>query len=342
MSKRIDHEAVLRRYLEGGPGDVGPAMRSVPATIDVALATDVVVKLMGRVWGLGRQCKTVPAKVIRAVLAREVSGATHLFLRLAVPLDAGDKRLCTAWERALQTLLDLDTTYAWGSKQRKAKIRAVANDPVMLAAVQGTVAHAAEVPADMLAVLVADGSAASYDALVAHIDAAFEAGDGRLEMLRRLQTHASATPELQRLFADLDGALEARNDASPALALGPILGIGTVSTLAFSVRLSSRRLTSTRVPLVQGDIDVDSRSQTWFRVWITTLDGTGRATDFTATEIRRDTFNVGRCAPHELPAWLVRVADKLGIAWEPFAVSQSNLRGKKREAVAAWLARGTP
>jgi hypothetical protein len=36
------------------------------------------------------------------------------------------------------------------------------------------------------------------------------------------------------------------------------------------------------------------------------------------------------------------VADKLDIAWEPFEVSRSNLRGKKRDLVARWLRRGTP
>lgn len=348
MSTRIDHHEVLRRYRDEARGDVGPAMRSLPSTIDVGLAADVVVKLMGRVRSIVPQCNAVPARVIRAVLEREVDGATHLFLRLAVPLELEDGALQGAWQRALEALLDLDSASAWGSKQRRAKIASLARDAVMLPAIQGTVAHAAQVPLDMLAVLAADGGAASYDALVTHIDAAFASGDTRLDMLRRLKTHATSTPELDRLFAEIDGALAARNDASPALALGPVMRIGKVSTLFFSVRLSSTRLTDTRVPWVQGSIDIDSRNATWFRVWVTTLDDltsfpyatTHPLTRFSATTMPRDDLGVGRCAPEDLPAWLARTAEKLGIEWQAFEVSPSNLRGKKRDLIARWLCAG--
>jgi hypothetical protein len=340
---RIDHRDVLTRYLANEHVEtLGAAMRSLPATIDVELVANVVVQMTRRTHIIGKQCKAIPAGVIRNVLAREVPGAMHLFVRLAVPAELDDEQLCKAWQRALDTLLDLDTSYGWGSKQRKVKIAAVAADAAMLAAVQGTVAHAATVPVDMLAVLAADGGAASYDALVTHIDAAFTAGDSRLDMLRRLRTHAAATPALARLFADIDGALAARNDASPALALGPIIGIGEVSMLAFSVRLSSTRTTDTHVPWAQGSIDVDSRDQIWLRVWLGTLDGRHLVTSFTSAGPERDGLELGPCAPADLPAWLAHAAETLDLEWEPFEVSQSNLRGKKRDLVARWLRRGTP
>lgn len=333
---RIDHDAVLRRYLAGDRGDISAAMRSLPANIDVALATGVVLKLMERDYWLGRLCKHVPERVIRAVLAADVPGATHLFLRLAVPLDGN---VIVAWQRALQALLDLDTTYAWGSKQRRAKIQALARDAHMLAAIQGTVAHAEHVQLDMLAVLVADGSAASYDALVAHIGAAFAAKDRRLDMLAQLRTHAVSTPALDALFAELDGALDDRNAASPALALGPVIGVGKVTTLSFHVSLASRRLTRNNVPWVQGSVSVDSRSPSWFDVSVSTVepDGGGKGTYFSATEVLRDDLGLGRCDAQHTPHWLVGVAQKLDIEWAEFSVWNSNLRGAKRNLITEWL-----
>jgi hypothetical protein len=349
---RIDHRDVLTRYLAGEYVEtLGAAMRSLPATIDVELAASVVVRMMARTHIVGRQCKAVPARVIRAVLAREVPGVVHLFLRLVVSEEVSDAALQASWQRGLQALLDMDTTYAWGSKQRRAKIAALARDAAMLSAVQGTVAHAnadpepheRKVPLDMLAVLVADGSAASYDALVVHIDAAFTSGDTRLDMLARLRTHATSTPELDRLFSELDAALEARNEMSPALALGTIIGIGPAPLLHFDVRLSSTRKNRNRVPWIQGSFSVDSRSTSWFHVWVSTVgDALDRTTSFSSEDAPgRDTLGIGRCAPSDLPRWLAQVAATLDIAWEPFSVSRSNLRGKKRDAVALWLRRGT-
>jgi hypothetical protein len=337
--KRIDHRGVLERYLNGERGDIGPAMRSLPASIDVSLATNVVVKLLERIWFVGRMCKALPAPVIRAVLARDVPGAPHLFLRLAVSGDLPDAALQKSWRRALQALLDLDTTYAWGSKQRRAKIAGLARDAAMLAAIQGTVAHAPKVPLDMLAVLVADGSAASYDALITRIEAAFTTRDARLDVLAQLRTHATKTPELDRLFLELDGALEARNDASPALALGPVMGVGVVTTLFLSVRLSSTRVNRNRVPWIQGSIEIDSRDTCWFSVWVSTVeeDAEGRSTYFSVSDRNRDELGLGTCEPAELPAWLARAAAKLEIEWEPLMLSPTNLRGKKRDVVTRWL-----
>jgi hypothetical protein len=76
------------------------------------------------------------------------------------------------------------------------------------------------------------------------------------------------------------------------------------------------------------------------RVWVSTLDDPRRSTSFTDTRIERDALELGRCTPHELPVWLANVADTLDVEWAPFEVSRSNLRGKKRDAVAQWLRRG--
>ena len=333
-------DAALAAYLAGNRVDIQKTLKKLPADVDPALAARVVVKLMERTFWLGRWCKQVPPAVIRAVLAADAPGPAHLFLRLAVPGDLDDAALVAAWQRALGALLDLDTTYAWGSKQRRAKIAGLARDPHLLAAIQGTVAHSEDVQLDMLAVLVADGSAASYDALVTHIGDACASRDHRVDLLAQLRTHATRTPALDALFTELDEALDDRNAASPALALGPVIGIGKVSTLFFGVRIGSQRKNSNNVPWVQGSIDVDSRTASWFRVWVSTVepDARGKSTSFGGTGgDMRDELKLGRCQPAELPHWLAATARKLKIDWDEHHVWNSNLRGAKRKRILQWL-----
>jgi hypothetical protein len=280
----------------------------------------------------------LPALTIRELLAAPSKSAAHTFLRLAVPLDGSDAAVVKRWGVAFAALLDLGLTYPWGSTKRKARFRALAKRPAMLAALQGAVANSSKVPLDYLAVLVADGGAASYDALIPHLDAALIGGDARADRLTELRVHARKTPVLNAMFAELDGVLEARRATSPALALGPVIGVGALPELWFDIGLSSRELTH-GVPRIQSHLSIDSRAATWFRVNVAAVhyldDG---HSSFTATTDQRDDLGIGRCAPAELPAWLPGVARKLRIRWDEPLVS-SNLRGAKRDRIAAWLRR---
>lgn len=336
----MDHAAELTKVLAGERiADLGKTMRSLPAGIDAALVAKVVLMMIDRPFGLGRTCKQIPPRAIQEVLATETPGPNHLFLRLAVPTDLPAPLLSTRWAAALQALLDLDTEYAWGSRRKRAKFAKLAGDPIMLPAIQGTVAGSPEVSLAMLAVLAVDGSDTSYDALVSHIDTAFKAGDRRLDMLRHLRTHAAHTPALDALFAEIDGAIRARNDASPALALGPIIGVGAVKALWFTVSLASTRRTRNRVPWIQGGLAIDSRSKAWFSASLSTVEpdfSAGKSTRFDATELQLDQLGLGRCDPAALPRWLADAAARLDITWD-FTIARSSLRGAKRDRVLAWL-----
>ena len=138
-----------------------------------ALAATAALKLAGTsTWKLGRVGRRFPPPVIREIVTRLAADSTLLaiFVRQVVlegapGIPAGDERLAARWTKALDALLDLDTTYAWGSKERRAKLAAIARDPELLAAVQA-VAVGGEASLDMLAVLAIDGSEASADALL--------------------------------------------------------------------------------------------------------------------------------------------------------------------------------
>lgn len=339
MAKR-DHAAELRRWMEHERLDIRPALRTLPRDIDPELVVPVVLSLLQRnlFWVVG-SCRKLPPHVIRAVLAAELDHTDHLLLRLAVVDDGDDAVLAASWHRAVQLLGDLNLTYAWGSRPRRERFRAIASDPHLLHAVQATAAHSATVRIDLLAVLVTDGSDASFDALVPHVDPAFVHGDARLDRLDRLRTHAARTPALDALFAEIGCALDARNAASPVLALGPLLGLGAVDTLWFTIYLTSNDQLD-QVARVQGHIGVDSRDANYLHVQVAVRTDPRlpehAITSFDTTKLYRDDLAVGRCDLTDLPHWLAGVARQLGCTWSP-PVPRSNLRGAKRDRLAAWL-----
>lgn len=335
MAKR-DHEGDVPRFIAGER--VHPVLRSIPDNVDPALVATAVMKMFTHHvgWFAGK-CRHLPAPVIREVLDRLTTGWVHVFLRLAVPSYAEPVALVAHWQRALQALRDLDLTYAWGSAKRRARFVALASDPQILEAIQGAAANCDNVSLDVLAVLVADGSDASFDALVRHVDPAFVHKDLRLDRLTRLRTHAKATPALTSLLAELDGAVAERNAISPALALGPVIGVGALEPFWFDASIRARESSGGNVPRVQVAVHVDSRAPTWFRVYVVAvhyLDN--KSTSFTDSEIYRDDLALGRCDPQGVPAFLTATAKRLRVTWDEPRV-RSHLRGVKRARIAAWL-----
>jgi hypothetical protein len=108
-------------------------------------------------------------------------------------------------------LLDLERGV--GPKQMHLRFRALAQDPGILAAIQGTVAHRERVDSRWLAVLVADGGDASIDALVRHFDVEAAMRDRQLERLRDLRIHSADTPALRALFEQVDQELDKHHAA---------------------------------------------------------------------------------------------------------------------------------
>ncbi|HEY1552214.1 MAG TPA: hypothetical protein VGG28_30515 [Kofleriaceae bacterium] len=286
---------------------------------------------------MAKRAPITPA-FVREQLARDSRAARDVLLKLAVPADLDDAALMEHWQRAIDALRGLDLGYAWGSKQRRARFRELAADREMLAAIQGAAALSDDVPLDMLAVLVADGSDASIDALIPHLGGALATGDDRINWLRDLRIHAADTPRLNAMFAELDATYVERNARSPALELGPAIGLGEVDALWFGFSLYSTAVDSFRAPIVQAAIRVDNCKPQWFDVTMSKAGVTGFS--YYGVGATTDRLGLGPCAPAELPAWLARAATTLDIEWEPlqpYSLS-SNLRGKRRARLEAWLA----
>lgn len=330
--------------------ELGKLLRAPPTDVVERLARTVIGL---QAFSLGRKCKQIAPAVIRSVLAEaipprmppwtnkhDVPTLTRnlIFLKEAVPLDSDDDALQRRWQEALQALLDVQS-YEWGSRQRRVKLAAIAHTPRLLQAIQAAVVGtppADDACSEFLAVLVVDGSAASFDALMPHLHHATTTGDG-LERLERLRTYAANTAPMLVMFAKIDELLEQRSATAPPVALLRDLGI-TVNACSFSVNFGSVATTRAHVPAVQASFSMDSRAMPWLHVFVCDSNDERRSTSFNEQEVFRDGLKLGRADLSSMPMFFVRAARKLGVAWNwDEAWVSSSLRGSKRETVVRWL-----
>ncbi len=309
-------------------------IRKLPADVDPIVAADVALEiLVDSAWSFSRDCKRLPPAVIRELLRRKPTDATHVYLALAVDPDDKDAALARSWARAIQGLADLETINRWASKQKREKFRALARNKHLLPAIQGAAATGENVSDNMLAVLVADGSTESIDALVPHLDVKDSAH--RLDALRMLQVHAKDTPALRAVFAELERDAEAAG--SPAHRIARLAGVSAATEFWFTAAISSE-VPDGYIPPVQLHVNVDSRKASWFEVSVAVIDrGTiDGYTSFTHDEVHDDPLRIGRCDAPDLPHWLAKVAKQLRITWDTPYI-RSSVRGAKRDQIARWL-----
>ncbi|MCP3100555.1 hypothetical protein LZ198_16925 [Myxococcus sp. K15C18031901] len=346
-----DIEAVLRQPDRDWSTFI-KTLKALPEEVDPELAASAALHLArdprASLWSFARNCQQLPVPVIRVILEK-LSGDRRprlFFLREAVDAEAPDEDLRAAWKAALQGSLDLDTTYGWGSKQRKAKLQGVAGDPVLLQAIQTTVVACEQVPLDMLAVLTADASEASLDALIPFVERAVRTEGWELDRLEDLRTHARSTPAMDDLFTRTAALLQSRRARSPALDLARELGFGDLEVFWFSASLAEgqRHADQSVHYFHHCHIMVDSRAPIWFRFSASTSeDGVQgvRRTHFDSGGLRKDDLGMGACPPARFPAWIALAAERIGTQWPMHELSvRTGLRGKKREQLEQWLRGG--
>ena len=270
-----DHDARLAKFLAGNPVPIDHLLRTLPATANLALAVEAVLRMVDHPhWLAG--CGELPVRLVRGVLAAPpcTDSPGHVFLQLAVRADAKATVLRTAWQQAVEALRQLaDTKHPLDTDTRRSQLAAIAKTPPLLQAIQGVTANTTEVPVEMLVVLAIDGTDASVDALIPHLDLALGSRDVRLERLATVRPFVCATPALDALFAELDGALQARRSTSPALAFGTTLIAGELPQFWFWFLLMSSNRNETGLPAIQGSVRVDSREEPWFRVEVSRVHG---------------------------------------------------------------------
>jgi len=280
MARRVT-TASLTALLDAQPLDwdgLRASLRALPADVDPELGARAAATLLGpnSCFWFARTCRALPLPVIRALVARLEAGrrdAVALYLLEAAR--EGEAELPARWAQAVEGLNDLQTSYGWGSKQRRAKIQALASGP-LLPLIQAASVGAEEPFGDMLAVLAADGSEASVDALMPHFARAQEEYSAVLDRLRELKTHAADTPAMRAMFTSAEERRAVRNARSPALELARRLGLEVAT---FDVRLSissvelNRSVARGGVPTYQSHVRLDSTAAHWFHVSVSLVPG---------------------------------------------------------------------
>lgn len=274
-----------------------------------------------------------PAQV-RKLLRRAKRDADHVIAQLLVPLELDDAELVARWKRAQRVLHDL-RTYVWGTAQKKKNLAKLAADAEALDAIRGAAARGKGVTLSMLGVLALDGAPESVDALLPHLDPALAAADQRLDWLDKLSKLPITSPAVKEILREVDATRAARNARSPALALGPVIGIGEVDVLKLDARCFAG-------DAYDGGVQVDSTRASWLYVYVRRFKDVRGVSELQAqTETRNDrlgdnSLRLGRCRPEELPAYFARAERVLRCRFE-WIPPMTNLRGKKRDRVMAWL-----
>ncbi len=332
------------------PGSAGTVLwdllRALPAGADPWAVANGALHLLTdfhSAWRFARNCQSIPAAAIREVLRRRPvkADAFVIFLHAMVDAAGPDEVVEAQWELALRAWLDLQTSYGWGSKQKKQKLRALANSPDVVCAAQASAAGGGPlVPIDLLAVLAIDASDASMDALLAHFTVAASDKGYALQRLKKIKTHAAELEPMRAMLAGIDRKLSERSAASPALLLAADMGLGELKALKFSIHLGCEELNAHDVPRYQVSLTVDSQASVWFHFACTHLANamSMERTQFNSEKVWADALDLGTCDCRELPQWLARAAKKLKVTWAFERVKpHTPLRGKKREAITRWL-----
>ena len=282
-------------------------------------------------WDFARRAAKLPATGIR-VLSEQLRSvkpptAVLIFLCEAVRGIDDDAELVDVWTKALRAVLDLKKEDSWGSKRKRALIAGMGKNPRFLAAMQAAVVGDLRAPREMLAVLAADGSDTSVDALLP----AFS-GTDRFA-INRLETHAGDTPAMKQMVSAIRArALEEeqkRRATSFGLAFArKTLGLD-VEVFDARVSLVSVEINANHVRRIQGAVGIGSGY--WVRITRVTARDDGQTSSWSdQVKGRKDGLQLGFCEFDELPRWLVSAQTKLRITWQTENLFPTGTPGRAR------------
>ncbi len=286
-------------------------------------------------YRFARSTEALEANVVRAVLqdlepwshtvtksARdgERRKAASVFLRVAVD-DTTDEALLATWRTAVNALKVFESQYAWGSKEKAAKLTELRKNERLVEAARAAAVGSTVVPLELLAVLALEGSEMSADAMLPHVERALK-DEAQLEPLSRLSRYAAKTKAMTSLMALIDGRLNAARTSAPANDLAKALGIASGNRFRVEVRVTG---TGNRFFWISIDSD---------RPGPAFCGGVGG--ERTSTQLHHDDGST-ECSLVELPAYLRQAAKKLDTTWEFRNASTRHLRGKRLATFLAWL-----
>lgn len=246
------------------------------------------------------------------------------------------------WKDIAATIRLIDQPNQWGSKKTKELVEQLASSTAIVAAIQAAVVGDASADTTMLAVLAAEGSEASIDALLPRFV------DPRRERdFESFMPFIAAKTTVNAMAETVATRRTGRNLESPATAFISSLVGAPLEEVKLFVRLASVELNDARVRQFQGGLFIESDANPWWRVSLARIVSVPiRAGMVESSEAERTSFGdgietfdaleLGATAIKALPQWLRRAETKLGIR---FVVSEpsGSLHGTKRDAVRDWL-----
>jgi hypothetical protein len=256
-----------------------------------------------------------------------VQGDLHsLFMRVAVP----GPEVVEQWVEGIDALRKLTNpeiarSDKWGSRKRLATIRALAQRPLLVDAVRAVVVTATEpLEIDWFAVLAADASEASLDALMPHAARALEGDVALMELLRAVLDKLPGSDGLSRLREGLSRSWTQKLAASG------------VDTLATELGVPPKRLRFRASLEAPGD---DWRTRSSARLIV---DGrAAKAVDGTLDVVRALRAGESERKVSSLSGRSLAEATQViqrASQWASITINTS-LRGKHREQVRGWLSR---
>ncbi len=251
--------------------------------------------------------------------------AAALFLHAAVDT-TNDASLARSWSAAVEALKIFESQYAWGSKQKAARLAHVRADPQLVEACRAAAVGVQRVPLELLAVLVMEGSEGSADALMPHVERALK-NELELEPLAQLVRYAANTKAMSALVSVVETALEASRGDSKAMALATKLGIASGKRFRVEARVTGTGGASFW-------IDVDStRPGAGYRGWVHEAATRGESLVSEDGEA---------CAELDaFPRWIGAWARAHSVEWSFDTATTRHLRGPRLTRFLAWLSSGT-
>jgi hypothetical protein len=321
-------------------------LKRLPEDVDPGLAAGLLVEALEKreYWFARNLRKHIPSPVILEVSRMLESVVDTVEMRFKrdslvllerLRLRSSEEDIQDAWSGALQIMLDINTSYGWGSKQRKAKLRGLSEDSLVVATLRAVAVGCESPPMDVLVVLALEGSDEAMDALLPH----FSTSDlgRRLERLERLRTHIPKDGSAaDLLLSDIETQLAERRDESPAFDFAEQLGFGRPKAFWFRYDLGTvERSPNGYNPRFRFIAEVDSRDNDWFSVSVYEVEA-NRRTRFGDRTVVVDELGLGTSELEKLPDWLATIAKKLQCEWGDSHIS-SSLRGKKRADLVRWF-----
>lgn len=229
------------------------------------------------------------------------------------------------WAETLKALSRTTRQYSLGDKAFMATL-AFLQAPWLLAAVQAATV-AADAPLTALAALARDGSDASYDALLAEYERA-RTSEGEWPLrykLRRLGRYAKPGEHWRSLEALVKQELARRDGKKAEGSLAQRLGLH-VPLLDFYLQVDGRKTPRAKRGVTKpGDRSV-------FLI----LSGNDHNQNLPSQVLGLDSKPPRDFT--EAPAWLAKVTKSERVTWDwERAIVRSNLRGKYRDAMLAWV-----